>query len=90
MSFTQGVFAKHAQQILAEEAEYGVANTALAYGTKKKEFIGYCNHQFPQQADSLFSSTTVTEGKIFGFLYYQSRRSKQKRGKNITLLAFLM
>ena len=51
MSFTQGVFAKHAQQILAEEAEYGVANTALAYGTKKKEFIGYCNHQFPQQAD---------------------------------------
>ena len=66
MAFTSGPFAVQAQRILDHEEQFTRKNTRLAYDRKAEEFLAFCNtmyanHDFP---------TTVTEEKVFGFLYY--------------------
>ncbi|KAJ3398967.1 hypothetical protein HDU80_008411 [Chytriomyces hyalinus] len=52
-------------------------NTRLAYDRKGAEFLAYCRDIFAEQAIPI----TVTEEKLFGFLYYQAHRPQCKRGK---------
>ncbi|KAI8834181.1 hypothetical protein BJ741DRAFT_565676, partial [Chytriomyces cf. hyalinus JEL632] len=52
-------------------------NTQLAYNRKGAEFLAYCREIFAEQAIPI----TVTEEKLFGFLYYQAHRPQCKRGK---------
>lgn len=80
MSFTSGIFASHARQVLIEESENQKTNTDQAYESKAEEFLNFCDAIFPS-SESAANSRTVTEEKLFGFLYYQSRRPKRKRGK---------
>ena len=85
MSFTSGAYASHAQQVLREDQEGTPANTLKAYEAKATEFLQYCklNHK---SNDMAIPATTVTEEKVFGFLYYQSCREVYKRGKNVKML----
>ena len=77
MAFTSGSFAVQAQRILDHEEQLTRRNTRLAYDRKTQEFVAFCNsmystHEFP---------TTVTEEKVFGFLYYQAYRKTRRRGR---------
>ena len=77
MACTSGSFAVQAQRILHHEDQLTRRNTNLAYGRKGQEFLAFCQavyseHEFP---------TTVTEEKVFGFLYYQAYRQARKRGR---------
>jgi hypothetical protein len=77
MAFTTGPFAAQAQRILDHEEQFTRKNTRLAYDRKGQEFLAFCNemyasHDFP---------ATVTEEKVFGFLYYQAYRPSRKRGR---------
>ena len=77
MAFTSGRFAVQAQRILEQEEQLTRRNTKLAYDCKGKEFLEFCqaaysHHEIP---------TTVTEEKVFGFLYYQAYRRCRKRGR---------
>ncbi len=77
MSYTSGIFAEHARSVLEEARLDSKPNTDLAYDSKIDEFKGYCmklwnTDPFPE---------SVTEEKVFGFLFYQSQRKPKKRGR---------
>lgn len=80
MSFTSGPFASHARAVLCEQDQFEKKNTVLAYNYKVSEFIGFCHSLYPPTsvADSV---TTVNEEKLFGYLFYTSRRSVRNRGR---------
>jgi hypothetical protein len=80
MSFTSGPFASHARAVLREQDQFEKKNTVLAYTYKVSEFIGFCHSLYPPTsvADSV---TTVNEEKLFGYLFYTSRRSVRNRGR---------
>ena len=42
MSYTQGIFAAHAKQVIEDDIEGKPANTIIAYNQKAEEFIMYC------------------------------------------------
>lgn len=76
-----GQFGPHAQRVLLENERNRPANTKAAYVPKQNEFKGYChvvfhNEQYPD---------TITEEKVFGFMYYQAYRTHynvKKRNSN--------
>lgn len=83
MSFTSGRFARQAQHVIEQEGRLSKKNTLLAYDNKGREFLEFCNAVFSHEA----IPTTVTEEKLFGFLYYQSQRSSRKRGRKTSKTA---
>ena len=80
MSYTNGIFAAHAKQVIEDDIEGTPANTIVTYERKTKDFIMYCEKIHPTSSSGI-SSTTVTEEKFFGFLFYQSRRSVKGKGR---------
>ena len=72
MSYTQGIFAAHAKQVIDDDIEGKPANTLIAHNRKTEEFIMYCQQVHPSSSPAV-SDTTVTEEKKCGFLFYQSR-----------------
>ena len=70
MSYTQGIFAAHAKQVIEDDIEEKPANTLIAYNRKTEEFIMYCKQVHPSSSAAV-SDTTVTEEKNVGFLFYQ-------------------
>jgi hypothetical protein len=78
MSYTSGVFAQHARNVLAERELDVKKNTFLAYNRKAEEFKAFCNKLYSNDA----YPTLVTEEKVFGFLYYQSHRTPKTRGRS--------
>jgi hypothetical protein len=81
MSFTSGPYAAHARAVLSEQDKFVKTNTANAYNHKVAEFLGFCNSLYPitSPADN---ATTVNEEKLFGFLFYTSRRPTRNRGRS--------
>jgi len=79
MSYTSGKFAAQAKQVAADDKAGHPENTILAYRRKMAEFLDFSRYAFPSEVDGI-PSTTVTEEKFFGFLWYQSRRHQQPRG----------
>lgn len=77
MSFTSGPFAVQAQRILDQEERLTRRNTKIAYDRKGKEFLAFCKAVYSSQD----IPTTVTEEKVFGFLFYQAYRPCRKRGR---------
>ena len=76
-----GRFEQAAKNVIAEEKANGPDNTDIAYHPKIAMFKDFCNVMYKE--DNLSPgeySTLVTEEKMFGFLYYQSRRPQKKRG----------
>ena len=80
MSYTAGIFAPHAQQVLADDRDGKPANTKRAYDGKRDEFLAYCQYAHSGGSEGVFNPFTVTEEKLFGFLYYCSRRPKRPSG----------
>ncbi|KAI2494194.1 Centromere DNA-binding protein complex CBF3 subunit [Fragilaria crotonensis] len=79
MSFTSGPYATHARAVLAEQDEFEKKNTLLAYNNKVSEFVGFCHSLFPSTS-AADNAATVNEEKLFGYLFYTSRRSVRNRG----------
>ena len=80
MSYTSGKFAAQAKQVAADDKAGRPENTILAYRRKMAEFLDFSRYAFPSEVDGI-PSTTVTEEKFFGFLWYQSRRHQRPRGR---------
>ena len=80
MSYTSGKFAAQAKQVAADDKAGRPENTILAYRRKMSEFLDFSRYAFPSEVDGI-PSTTVTEEKFFGFLWYQSRRHQRPRGR---------
>ena len=78
MSYTQGIFAAHAKQVIEDDIEGKPANTMIAYNQKAEDFIMYCQQVHPSSSSTV-SHTTVTEEKKFGLLFYQSCQSLRKK-----------
>jgi hypothetical protein len=79
MSFTSGPYVPEAQRVLQDDAEGIPTNTTRAYCTKGKEFEAFCDivhsrDQYPK---------TVTEEKVFIFLFYQAHRPSRQKGKRM-------
>jgi hypothetical protein len=74
MSFVSGPFAAAAQQVLRDDRVGRPINTSKIYDGRVKEFIDFCMAKYPSRGRGADSPTTVTEEKLFGFLFYQSRR----------------
>ena len=55
-------------------------NTFLAYDSKKKEFMEFCDHicHPPMSSEHKYK---VTPDKIYNFLFFQSRRGQYKTGR---------
>ena len=83
MSASAGQFATHSQQVLTEDRDGRPKNTKRAYDLKEKEWFSFCDHLFSKGTSGIGQrvSYTVTEDRLFGFLFYQSRRNRKKRGK---------
>ena len=76
--FSSGPHAKLSQRVLRDSAALTPSNTGKAYEPKKKEFHDFCK---VIHADKEVSTRfTVTEEKLFCFLYYQANRQCRKRG----------
>ena len=80
MSYTSGKFAAQAKQVAADDKAGRPENTILAYRRKMAEFLDFSCYAFTSEVDGI-PSTTVTEEKFFGFLWYQSRRHQRPRGR---------
>jgi hypothetical protein len=78
MSFTSGRWARHAQHTLCERDENVKRNTSIAYDPKGIEFANFCKEVYSSQDQAIIQ--TVTEEKVFSFLFYQSIRPKKTRG----------
>ena len=64
------------QQLVARALIKNTAkNTTIAYESKQVEFIEYCEKIYLGMAPA-----TVTEPKLFDFLFYQAFRPQRKRG----------
>ena len=85
MSYTSGQFAAHAQQVLQDDHDGTPENTTRAYKPKANKWVAYCDHTCGADHNILahVSKYLVTEEKFFGFLFYQSRRSKRPAGKQV-------
>ena len=81
MSYTSGKFAAQAKQVAADDKAGRPENTILAYRRKMAEFLDFSCYAFPSNKVDGIPSTTVTEEKFFGFLWYQSSRHQQPRGR---------
>ena len=79
MSFTSGPYASHARAVLAQQDEFDKKNTLLAYNNKVSKFVGFCHSLFPPSS-AADNAATVTEEKLFGYLFFTSRRSVRNRG----------
>lgn len=80
MSFTSGPYAAHARAVLSEKDKFVKTNTAQAYNHKVAEFLGFCLSLYPVTSPG-DNATTVNEEKLFGFLFYTSRRPTRTRGR---------
>ena len=69
--YTSGAYAEHARRVLRDDADGVPRNTLLAYERKGAEFQEFCVQ--------IHGDLTVTEEKVFSFLYYQCYR-KTRRG----------
>jgi hypothetical protein len=78
MSFTTGIFSQQAQNVLNDSRVLEKENTNRAYDGKAREFEEFCESVFSSLPDHC--RKTVTEEKLFGFLYYQSFRQQRSRG----------
>jgi len=86
MSFVNRPYADQAQRVLRERASTRPTNTNLAYDGKAKEFFEFCDSVYPDD----LHPRTITEPKLFIFLYYHAFRAhkehKKKRARNGELL----
>ena len=85
MSYTQGIFAAHAKQVIEDDIEGKPANTIIAYNWKAKEFIMNCQQVHPSSSSTI-SDTTVIEETFFGFLLHQLHQSLWKKGRQKLVL----
>ena len=76
-----GRYSQCARRLLTEELEHTPDNTKLAYDKKELLFVNFCNQMYKDSTNYGEYPSLVTEEKMFGFLYYQSRRAKTKTGK---------
>ena len=77
-----GIFTAHAQNVAREDRDGRPVNTKRVYDLKEAEWYKYCEHLFASGKMAGPRVTyTVNEDRFFGFLYYQSRRNKKKRGR---------
>jgi hypothetical protein len=76
MSYTSGKFSKHAQKVLKEDIDGIPKNTRLAYDSKAREFLGFCKCVYGNMES--YNVCTVTEEKLFAFLFYQAYRNERK------------
>ena len=88
MLFTSGPFATHAQAVLSEQDKFVKTNTAQAYNHKVAEFLGFCDSLYPVTSPA-DNATTVNEEKLFGFLFYTSRRPTRTRGRRSSATSYL-
>ena len=63
-------------------------NTFLAYDSKKKEFMEFCDHicHPPMSSEHKYK---VTPDKIYNFLFFQSRRGQYKTGRKKNAPTFI-
>ena len=80
MSFTSGPYAQHAQRVLQDNEESVPLNTQIAYARKGQEFLSFCDKIYGNKCSDEVSVRTVTEEKLFAFLFYQAYRSVRGRG----------
>ena len=53
MSYTEGIFAAHAKQVIEDDIEGKPANTMIAYNQKAEDFIMYCQQVHPSMSSSM-------------------------------------
>jgi hypothetical protein len=75
--YTSGQFAAAAQHVQRDSQALIPENTIIAYKAKAAEFIVFCNTIYSNQD----YPQTVTEEKVFGFLFYQAYRGKRRKGR---------
>ena len=80
MSFTSGPYAEHAQRVLQDDEDSIPLNTRVAYASKGEEFLSFCDKIYGERSRDEVSARTVTEEKVFAFLFYQSYRKVRKKG----------
>lgn len=72
--FTTGPFAAQSQLILDNEAALVPHNTNLSYEPKAQEFLEFCTLIYGPGSpfhSPFIPAETVTEEKVFAFLFYQ-------------------
>jgi hypothetical protein len=87
MSFTAGAFATASQRVLRDQQDATPKNTKSAYEHVQEEYYEFCDSVYnkdpypglvPVHADS---RNTVTEEKMFAFLFYVCYREAKPRGR---------
>jgi hypothetical protein len=76
--YSSGPHARLSQRVLADSACLTPTNTGKAYAPKKKEFEDFCKAIHADKEASI--RFTVTEEKLFSFLYFQANRKCRKNG----------
>lgn len=75
MSFTSGPYAAQSRVVLDNEAALIPANTLASYEPKANEFLEFCKILYGVPNTRFHRSgipyETVTEEKVFSFLFYQ-------------------
>jgi len=86
MSFANIAFAAQAQRLYRDVEGTRPDNTKLAYDPKIQEYFQFCDDVFSEEE----YPCTITEPKLFIFLYYHSYRGhkeqQKKRGHNGEIL----
>ena len=89
MSFTSGPFAPVSQRILRDQESGRPTNTKIAYKSCITEYFAFFNsvfggeNRYPGLAaipDGI-PLVTVTEEKLFAFLFYHTYRQRKRRGR---------
>ena len=87
MSLLTGVYGRVDHHILHEKEKNRRRNTAIAYYPKEDEFLLYCPLYLKHLEESTktpwprgLSTESVTEDKVWGFLFYQAHQAKSKQG----------
>ena len=79
--FTNGQYSRQAQLVQQNEAAIVPENTLIAYEPKGQEFIQFCELVYGLTGNNVVPVVTVTEEKVFAFLFFQAFRPQRKRGR---------
>ena len=87
MSLLTGVYGNIGRHILHEAEKNRRRNTSLSYDPKEDEFLLYCllyvkHLEYYTKTPCMqgLRTESVTEDKVWGFLFYQENRAKRKQG----------
>ena len=85
MSYTQGIFAAHAKQVIEDDIEGKPANTIIAYNWKAKEFIMYCQQVHPSSNSAVSNTTVIEETFLDSFSTRRVNPFEKKEDKKLVL-----